>query len=293
MLSFVIDENGAAVDPVIEDTSGERAFDKEALKIVRSWRYSPATVAGVPVPQRQTRLVLTYAMDYPRRGASLRFREGHARANEALAAGDYSAAEREWRSLAEFEGWNLYETARLWTLYAAIGEARGDSEVALEGLQRACRGGGAYLQQDLYLAALRKIFVLQLQSGNRSGALQTYAQLEVLPGALDAYPEIVAAAQSVRQRVAGPEVLAEEGQLEEVAGTAFWTRRLLRREVGLTDTVGKLERIEFRCDWGRITDRPEEGTRWQLPADYGDCDVYLFGREGARFTLLEFPESGE
>ena len=289
MLSFVIRENGRVVDALVEDSSGESDFDKSALQAVKSWRYEPATLDGEPVPQRQTRLVLTFAMDLPRRGASLRFREGYGRATEALGRGDTAGAEGEWTSLADFDGWNLYEIARLWALYGLIGEASGDNEKALAGLERATRGGVAYLEKDFYLAALRKMFALKLQADDHAGALIVYSRLQRQPGALDGHPEIDQAAEAVRELVNGSAVISVQGALKDVSGTAMWTRRLLRRQVSLAALRGKLDKVDFRCEWGRLVVKPEEDVTWTLPSEWGDCDVYITGRRGGRFTLKELP----
>lgn len=289
MLSFMIRKNGTVVDSLIEDSSGEADFDKAALRAVRSWRYEPATLDGVAVEQRQTRLVLTFAMDLPRRGASLRFREGYTRASERLAEGDYAGAEQEWQSLADYDGWNLYETARLWALYGLIGEASSDDAKALSGLERATRGGVAYLDKDFYVAALRKMFVLNLRANDHAGALMIYSRLERQPGSLDGYPQLVDAAVALRELVNGNEVLVVQGALADVAGKPLWTRRLLRRQISLNAIRGRLDLVDFRCEWGRATYKPEESVTWTLPAEWGDCDVYLTGKRGARFTLLELP----
>lgn len=289
MLSFVIRENGAVADPVIEDSSGEPDFDKAALRAVKSWRYDPATLDGEPVPQRQTRLVLSFAMDLPRRGAGLRFREGYTRASERLAEGDAVGAEQEWQSLRDHDGWNLYETARLWALYGLIGEAAGDDGKALAGLERATRGGVAYLEKDFYQAALRKMFVLRLRANDHAGALMVYSRLERQSGALDGYPQLREAATALRELATGREVLSVQGALVDVAGRPLWTRRLLRRQVSLEAIRGKLDQVDFRCEWGRAKHKPKEGVTWTLPAEWGDCDVYLTGKRGARFTLLELP----
>ncbi|MGI9330047.1 MAG: energy transducer TonB [Gammaproteobacteria bacterium] len=289
MLSFMVNKKGGVTDALIEDSSGVTAFEKEALKVVKKWRYEPATYDGEPVEQRQTRLVLTYAMDIPRRGAGLRFREGYNSVQERLSEQDYDGAQREWQTLADFNGWNLYETARLWALYALVGEAQGDNAQALTGLLRATRGGGSYLEKDFYAAALRKMFVLQLRADNRAGALVTYGRLERRSGALDGFEQLTEAAVTLRERLQASEVLAAEARVEVIAGKPFWTRRLLRRDVELFDIRGKLESIDFRCDWGRVKDKAVTGKRWQLPRELGDCDVYVYGRKGSRFSLLQFP----
>ena len=289
MLSFVINEKGRVEGALVEDSSGSGDFEKEALKVVRKWRYEPAEVDGEAVSQRQSRLILTYAMDIPRRGAGLRFREGYNSVTERMQEQDYMGAERQWQNLADYDGWNLYETARLWALYGLIGEAEGDDQQALEGFLRATRGGGTYLEKESYLAALRKIFILQLRTEDHAGALGTYNRLERRDGALANYPQLTEAAVALRDRLGKREILAINGRLRETAGEYFWTRRLIRRDLELMEARGKLEQIDIRCEWGRITDKPEVGSRWQIPAEYGGCDVYLFGKKGGRFTLLEHP----
>ena len=291
MLSFMIRKNGRVADALIEDSSGEPDFDKAALQAVKKWRYNPATLDGEPVAQRQTRLVLTFAMDLPRRGASLRFREGYGRATEALGNGAFENAQQEWQSLADYDGWNLYEVARLWALYGLIGEASGDSVQALHGLERATRGGVAYLEKDFYQAALRKIFALKLQAEDHAGALVVYSRLQRQAGALDNHPEIRKAADALRQLIASDQVISVQGALTDVAGKPLWTRRLVRRQVALEAIRGKLDGVDFRCEWGRARYKPEENLTWTLPDEWGECDVYLTGRRGARFTLRQLPSA--
>ena len=49
--SFVIDKDGRVVDPVVEDSSGIREFEKAGLKAIRQWQYTPAKRDGETIEQ--------------------------------------------------------------------------------------------------------------------------------------------------------------------------------------------------------------------------------------------------
>jgi TonB family protein len=61
-LSFVVDENGAVVDPVIEDSSGIRGFEKASLRAIKQWQYSPAIRNGEKIEQCRNSVQLDFKL---------------------------------------------------------------------------------------------------------------------------------------------------------------------------------------------------------------------------------------
>jgi TonB family protein len=62
-LSFVVDENGAVVDPIIEDSSGIRDFEKASMRAIKKWQYSPAMRDGKNIEQCRNSVQLDFALD--------------------------------------------------------------------------------------------------------------------------------------------------------------------------------------------------------------------------------------
>ena len=70
-----------------------------------------------------------------------------------------------------------------------------------------------------------------------------------------------------------------------------WQYDPLRRKFRLADVKGELGDLELRCSWQRIVDKARPGKSWDLPADWGDCSIIVFGAPGATFTLYEEPSA--
>ena len=62
-LSYVVTPEGEVIDPVVEDSSGSRLFERAALRTVRQWSYEPATWDEQPVQQCQTKVMITFALE--------------------------------------------------------------------------------------------------------------------------------------------------------------------------------------------------------------------------------------
>ena len=90
----VVSEDGEVIEPMIEDSSGNEDFEREALRTVERWVYEPATVNGEPVEQALTQIKMIFQMEETPQGASSSFQRAynaiveHITANEFETAGD-------------------------------------------------------------------------------------------------------------------------------------------------------------------------------------------------------------
>ena len=62
ILSFTIDENGFAIDPVVMHTEGSKSFGKAALKVVKDWRFVPRFEDGLPAVTPNATLKMIFKM---------------------------------------------------------------------------------------------------------------------------------------------------------------------------------------------------------------------------------------
>ena len=53
-MSFVIDKQGNVIEPIIENSSGIKSFERAALNAAKKWKYSPATENGEAIEQCKT-----------------------------------------------------------------------------------------------------------------------------------------------------------------------------------------------------------------------------------------------
>jgi hypothetical protein len=50
---------------------------------------------------------------------------------------------------------------------------------------------------------------------------------------------------------------------------------------------GNVERFEVRCERDRLEGLVEAGKSWSLPDGTGDCQLLVFGEDGASFEFVE------
>lgn len=294
-LNYVVTTEGKVIDPVIEDSSGSRNFERAAIRYIQNMRYKPATWDGYPVEQCHTEMTFSFAIEPTPIGASRRFIRRYRSINEEI---DNENLEKANEDIDEaFDKWDLtvYELARLWMLRGQLALKKNDPEMQLASFRKATVNDGLWIEDDLYQSLLINIITLELRTGQYSSALRNYEKLVELgatPEELNSLPSII---QSVRDQVEGvtpiatPAKLVAERQCDDCS--ADWQYRPLRRKFTIADVQGSLEQIEFRCDWRRLVDVAREGVNWTLPEEWGKCRIVVFGDDGTTFKLVEFQTS--
>ena len=61
-LSFVIDQQGNVLDPIVEDSSGIKSLEKAARIALKKWKYDPAKRDGEAIEQCQMTVQLDFKM---------------------------------------------------------------------------------------------------------------------------------------------------------------------------------------------------------------------------------------
>lgn len=70
-------------------------------------------------------------------------------------------------------------------------------------------------------------------------------------------------------------------------GRPLWAHTPVRRDFSFAEVNGNVERFEARCDYQRLSAQVATGTRWSLPAEWGDCRILVFGDDAATFEFVE------
>jgi TonB family protein len=294
VVSYVINPDGTVGEAIIEDSSGRHRFERASIGAIEDWTYEPATMNGSPVEQCHTQVLMTFELDTSKanRGAKKRFKNQYKKANQLLEKGQLKEARSKIDEIEEKFVTNLYESSRLWILRSMLQEKEGDDLGQLKSLRRGVSGGGEYVEPNVYLTVLMKIFNLQMQFQHYAEALET---LETLEG-LDLGDDMAAKLAQFKNQIEGlrttDQTVAVEGEIgearEEHQGAGMWWHMLLRRTAGIETVSGSLERVELRCDWRRVKAKPEKGKAWRIPSEWGDCSIYVFGEPGSTFRLLEY-----
>ncbi len=294
-LSYVVTATGEVIDPVVEDSSGNRGFERAAMLVVEDWSFEPATWDGEVVQQCQNEVMINFTFEGARAGVGSSFASRYRRTADAIREGDIERAERRIADM-ERVAMTIYEHARLSILRAQIAEAVGDKGAQLRHLRRAATSSGRWIEDETYTAILYIILSLQLEDEKFSAALSTWAKLseqDMSDFTPDQIAEIESSIQAINEFVAGPEMLAVSAVLNADADcedcSADWFYRPLRRNFEFTGIDGSVDNLEIRCDWRRVVDDVTEEKSWQIPESWGDCRILVTGEPGTSFTLVELP----
>lgn len=294
ILSVVVDEDGGVIEPMIEDSSGNEGFEREALRAVRRWRYQPALLNGEPVEQAMTKIRMVFQLeDIQRPGASRSFVRSFREIQALIQDGDLEEANERLLDLRYSKRKNLYEDAWFWWLrYSYLNASgTGDREEKAESLRRALGYQEDYLPADIFVAAAQSLYIMQIEDNDISGALTTFKRLRDSNQAKksELFEQVLARLEphyeSVLHIVSGDGLLATPA---EVGRYGYWVHDLLRRSFALGDVQGRLELVDIRCE--RATSRYpflSEDNTWTVPDSWGDCGVYIKGEQGATFTFFE------
>ena len=292
-LSYVVTTDGKAIDPVIEDSSGNRRFERAALRAVNGWMFEPATWDGKVVEQCHTNSMITFAIEPTPIGASRKFVRRYKSILEKINEGDTAEAVKLIDET--FDSWEItvYEVSRLWTLNGIYAEETGQRSLQLSSYRKAAANSGAWIEKDVYKSLLSGIVALELYFGQYSAAFDTYDTLLDAGAKAEEYADLSEVVRSIREKFAGrnplaiPANLSADRQCDDCS--ADWQYRLMRRKFSIANLDGALDKLELRCDWKRVTDAAREGVDWDIPDSWGDCRLIIFGDEGSTFDLIEHP----
>lgn len=293
-LAFVIDADGRAADPIVIDSTGGPEFEQAAREAARNWRFEvPAD--GMELPRNF--VDLRFEMERGRDRATVNFMRRSRRIVEHLFRENTELARQMLDETVALGGWNLYETTMLTLMAGRVAGQEGDPAQQLEFYRRALGVSNRNsLAGDAREDVIRKIFEIEYARGQYGAAIATRSRLpeaavdgsgKPLPGPAD-----ILLAAAGNGSVTAAALIYNPCDCD--AGTPLWTYRPLYREFSFAAPDGNVESFEARCERGRLQGTFETDRRWQLPRDWGRCELYVFGDDSAAFELVEHgSETGE
>jgi TonB family protein len=285
-LSFVVDENGAVVDPVIEDSSGIRGFEKASLRAIKQWQYSPAIRNGEKIEQCRNSVQMDFKLDKETKGGRKRFVREYKNADEALKTDNIVLAEQLITQMGEGKIWNSYEDAWFWMLKSEIAKAQGQDSAQLSSLKRVVSSNksSTYVGDQYYIYLLHQKFILEIKASLFSDALETFAQIEQRPDNEKTVSVLEKYATQARQVLKNQDFIVVQGEL---GSNGDWWHSLSRNRFMFSDIAGTLDTVELRCDNKREKYTVAEYTEWKIPKSWGRCKIMVVGDTQANFNLVE------
>lgn len=294
-MSYVVTPDGRAVDPIIINSSGGAQFEDEVRKVSESWRFEPS-VTGAELPFNVTNTRFT--IRGRGKGTTRRFARFAQHIMRNLHNGDVEAARKEADTALNLGGWNLYESTILWLMVGRVEGAEGDDVDKLEMYRRGLAiSDERSLQRDARIDLLEDIFELEAKFGQYSAAMQTLAVLKEVRGSKAAVKRLEARTEEITTILeSGPVLVANAIVVNPCncdAGVALWDYIPVRRTFSFANLNGNVERFEARCELQRLSGAVETDQQWTLEADWGFCQIFVFGDDGATFDFLEHAPGNE
>ena len=285
-LSFVIDQTGHVIDPVVEDSSGVSSFEKSAIKAIKKWEYAPALMDGKPIEQSKNAVILSFALDKEsgKKGqVTSKFMGKYNSINRALKAKDYEAAKRSIDKLSDNKLWNLTENDWFWLISSRYYRETKNQRKELHSLEKSSYGKSTSLGKDNYAYVLSRKFALQLKQQRYSSALSTYAEIQKTEDKklIDLYAPY---AYKIRQLITEDTPIVRDAQINK-RGQFIYS--LVRNQMSITDIQGQVDELEIRCDNKRSKFTVVEDSIWSIPVSWGKCTAFVKGDTSTTFKLVE------
>ncbi len=282
---FMVDASGKPYEPMVTDSTGDKAFEREAVKTVMRSIFEPASLNGETLDAGHA-LKVTFAIE----GADVGGRSGFGRTyKQLMKAVDKRDQPRAQELLALLESksvHNLYEDAFLHLAKYSYAAIWGDKATQLAAITRAIAHEKKenYLSEALFTTALQQAFSLQVQLQDFGAALQTWAKLESR--------DISEATRDSLQRVVSKiEALKDDDQAFRVTGEIgdnnHWSLLLLKDEFYLDEVTGELAELKLRCDRKYVFFRYQPEIQYNIPGKYGSCHLQIVGNPGTTFGLVQ------
>lgn len=293
-LNFVVTKEGEVIEPVIEASSGSRAFERAAIRTVENWRYEPALLNGEPVQQCKTAVRISFTVEGAEAGVSRGFYRKYKRIGKALDRGEVDSASAELDNALQSKGLSLSELSWLWALKSRIAEIQGDREMQLVAVRRALAIPSGFVPDQQRAGLLTTHIALAILKSNFAEALDAYSELKAIDGADTS--ELDPVIRHIQSLVDSSQLLYSLAEIGSDRGcetcTTQWRYRPMRRAFEITDVNGALGNLELRCEWQRYVDEARENVVWNIPASWGECSVVVHGERGSTFKLVELPDAG-
>ena len=291
-MSFVIDADGRAIDPLVVDSSGGPLFEQAALDVVSLWHFE-APDAGAEYARNtvDVRFEISGDRDRASRNFLRRYRDivtdlYYVKADDAREKVDMAN---------DFGGWNLYEATMLALLNARVEGAEGDRAEELEYYRRALAVSRAEtFDSKNRIEILTRIFELEVDANHYGDALATLAELRAEKGSDEALEGLADRIQRLEDSIADDAAIVAAGTIYNPCdcdeGVPLWAHTPVRRDFSFADVGGNVQRFEARCENHRLSAQVTTGTRWSLPDEWGSCRIFVFGDDAATFDFVEHRE---
>ncbi|MCF2856986.1 energy transducer TonB [Pseudoalteromonas sp. SMS1] len=284
-VSYVVNEKGEVESAVVENSSGIASFEKAALRAVKSWEFSPATQNKKPVKQCQNQIQLDFRLHQADKGVSRKFLT---RYKKLVTDIENDALENVPQQITELRALNLgnfTEDSYFWFAKSRYYNKVGDQVKELHALDNFIHQGKDYMKREVFVASVARAIALKLDQNKLKSAARTFEMLSETRGAEAYTKELFPYIDKVQALIDDKNrPIWVQGKISE---HALWRHELVRNAFTIANIQGDLTSLEVRCANQYSVYEITQGIQWNIPQSWQGCLVFVHGRQGASFNLIE------
>lgn len=283
VVSFVIGKDGKVNSAIVEDSSNARMFNKATLRAVNKWVFEPTTVNGKAIEQCKNSVRMDFSLKNNEKGARHKFVSRYKNILSMMESKDYTSAGEAIVSLKKKGAWNLYEDAWLSSLEAKFFNKTGNIDSEMKALSHISSASQDYLNMDITLNHLIRLFNIYLGRNHFSDALSIAKKIKKKDTEQRVYPKFISTVSKIENFIASGDNYLVKGVIQD----GVWHYDLARQSFSFQGDTDKLRKLDIRCDNKHLTYQVSQQSTWTIPNSYGQCSVYIYGDEHSSVELVE------
>jgi TonB family protein len=279
ILSMMVDPQGKPFEVGVERSSGNRLFEKLAVKSMERATFEPGSFDGKPVESvYEMRYKFVNAVFTP--GAYPEFISAYKSLQRAFDANDRAAADAEMQKL---KVTTLYEDAHYGLAQYVYATRWGNAQQQESALWRALALDG-YLSPPERRFALLANFQFQLKRKDFFQALRMWDLLKKAGVDKDTAAKIEPTIEQVERIRNGPAPYGMSGTIGE---NGSWSVHLFKSIFRAEVASGVISQVKLKCNRAFVSFSFDPQLQYEVQSKYGACELVLEGTPGTQFQLTQ------
>lgn len=302
VVSYIVEPDGTTSNAVVEKSSGGKVFEKEALKAIKKWRYTPAYENGKAIQQCHNSVQLDFKISGTENSVRKRFNNWYRLAQKSLKDNDLNKAQEIINRLNDMTLATHAEHRFLNYINLDFATATNDTELEYESLNNILKFTDFFnykrkLKEEenvndvrsiedekLYSSVLTRKLVIELSQNKVNQALDSVDDLLLLRHDSEVQGRYKQQRQKIIDFIESNKVLVTDASIET---RDFWQYRLVRNNFSFDQIDGQLHKLDIRCNNKRHVYTINDQSTWKIPKSWQKCQLFVYGDNNTTFKLIE------
>ena len=283
IVNYMVDPSGNTYDITVRSSSGERSFDRAAIKAAEKYKYKPASVDGVPVDSSAaTKITFDLMKKKKEEGVTKKFGRYLEGFLKSYSEDDQKGSESRLKKMRTGLAHSHYQLEALAFAEAQYQHKWGSKEQALTEYKRT--KWHKFLPDSWRRVVDLNIYRIQFNLRKFLDARETYRTLDEAVDAKDRQ-SLLRFEQEINRLKTSGKPFRVPG---EINSFNQWSHSPLRSIFSFTNIEGRLGEVRLHCDakyvgFGFI----EPKKHYRIDPSHGSCSIKISGTEGTTFDLVE------